>query len=304
MNMKMTAFLSILTVISGTAYGDFHAAFTEGRKAFSEKQYDAAIQKYDEAAKQTAIPGQRYQALFAKAEACRMKGDWVNAEKILVQIMEDKDIPAQNRMSAQIAAGDYALKQKKYDDAIAAYQKAASYGIQNNESNYALLSCGNLYSQQKKYDDAKRCYQSLLDNPQTDANRRNRAMVGMGNILYEQGKYREAIVLLKPLCKGTDVQAAVKADAFIITARSHYRQKDFKKACDVNLAIIGLDNIPAYYKAAAYMQAISIQCDFMKRYLQAKKLLDDFEKMPGVNASQKKWIKDYRAKVRKGEHTL
>lgn len=304
MNIKMTGFLSILAVISGTVYGDFQTSFNEGRKAFSEKQYDAAIQKYDEAVKLTAIPGQRYQACFAKAEAYRLKEDWVNAEKTLVQIINDAEIPAQNRMSAQIAAGDYALKQKKYDDAIAAYQKAASYGIQNNESTYALLSCGNLYSQQKKYSDAKKCYQSLLDNPKADAGRKIRATLGMGNILYEQGQYKDAIAQLKPLCNDPNVKEADRADAFIITARSHNKLKEYKKAYDANLAVIGLNKIPAYYKAAAYMQAISIQCNILNHYQQAKKLLDDFEKMPGVNASQKKWIQDCRAKVHKAEHTL
>jgi len=52
------------------------------------------------------------------------------------------------------------------------------------------------------------------------------------------------------------------------------------------------------------MQLINILEGILKDYPQAKKLLDDFEKMPGVNASQKKWINDYRAKISKSEHTL
>lgn len=296
--------MSFLALISGTVCGDFRTSFSEGRQAVSQKQFDLAIQKYEEAAKQTSIPGQRYQALFAMANAYGMKGEWKKAEEIILQILNDKNIPTQNRMSAQVFLGDCKLKQKKIADAAAAYQKVSAYGIRNNESYYALLSCGNLYGQLKKYDEAKKCYQTLIDDPNADSARKNRAKVGMGNVLFNQGKYREAVSLLTSIAADTGIPANLRADAFTGIARSQYKMKAYKEACNTDLAILALDGIPAYFKASAYMQAITIQEGIFHNYAEAKKLLNDFEKMPGLNASQKKWITNYRAKIRKAEHTL
>ena len=89
--------MSLLALISGTGYGDFRTSFSEGRQAVSQKQFDLAIQKYGEAAKQASIPGQRYQALFAMANAYSMKGEWKKAEEIILQSLNDKNIPAKNR---------------------------------------------------------------------------------------------------------------------------------------------------------------------------------------------------------------
>jgi tetratricopeptide (TPR) repeat protein len=304
MNIKIAGLMSFLALISGTVCGDFRTSFSEGRQAVSQKQFDLAIQKYGEAAKQTSIPGQRYQALFAMANAYGMKGEWEKAEEIILQILNDKNIPAKNRMSAQVFLGDCKLKQKKIADAAAAYQKVSAYGIRNNESYYALLSCGNLYGQLKKFDEAKKCYQTLIDDPNADSARKNRAKVGMGNILFNQGKCREAVSLLTSIAADTGIPANLRADAFTGIARSQYKMKAYKDAYDADLAILALDGIPAYFKASAYMQAITIQGGIFRNYALAKKLLNDFKKMPGLNAAQKKWITNYRAKIRKDEHTL
>ena len=64
MNAKIAGLASILALVSGSVYGDFKASLTEGREAAAQKQYDLAIQKYEEATMLTSIPGQRYQALF------------------------------------------------------------------------------------------------------------------------------------------------------------------------------------------------------------------------------------------------
>lgn len=146
--------------------------------------------------------------------------------------------------------------------------------------------------------------QTLINDPNVDADRKNRAKVGMGNILFNQGKCREAVSLLTSIAVDSEIPGNLRADAFTGIARSQYKMKAYKDAYDADLSIIALDGIPAYFKASAYMQAITIQEGIFHNYAEAKKLLDDFEKMPGVNASQKKWITNYRAKIRKAEHTL
>jgi len=304
MNAKIAGLASILALVSGTVYGDFKASFSAGREAAAQKQYDLAIQKYEEAAAQTTVPGQRYQARLASAKACGMKGEWEKAEVIIQQILKDEEIPARNRMSAQIFLGDCKLKQKKLEDAIAEYQKVPSFGIRNDESRYALLACGDLSGQLKNYDEAAKCYQSLIDDPKADAVRKNRATVGMGKVLFNQGKYQEAISLLSPLTGDPEISKKLRADALTVTARAQYKMKAYEDVCKTDLSIIALDGIPAYFKASAYMQAINIRSGILRDYPQAKKLLNDFEKMPGINESQKKWIMDHRAKIRKAEHTL
>lgn len=304
MDMKIAGSMLIFSLISGTVYGDFQASFSEGRQAVSQKKFDLAIEKYGEAAKLTSIPGQRYQALLASAKAYSMKGEWGKAEEIVLQILKDETIPAQNRMSAQIFLGDCKLKQKKIADAAAAFQKVSAYGIQNNESYYAMLSCGNLNRQLKKYDEAKKCYQTLIDDPNVDADRKNRAKIGMGNILFTLGKCSEAVSLLTSIAADSEVAANLRADAFTVIARSQYKMKAYKEAYDADLSILALDKIPAYFKVSAYMQAITIQGGIFQNYAQAKKMLNDFSKMPNLSASQKKWITNFREKIRKDEHTL
>jgi len=304
MKNKMTGLVSFLCVISCAVYGDFQASFKAGREAFSQKKYEEALKNYQEAAQQTSIPGQRYQSLRAMAEIYQVQKDWKKAEEIISQILKDEKIPARNRMSAQIFLADCKVKQKNITAAAAEFQKVSAYGIKNNESYYAILACGNLNTQLKNYDEAKKCYQSLIDDPNVDANRKNRAKIGMGNILFAQGKYSEAVSRLTPIAADSGIPANLRADAFTVIARSQYKMKAYKDAYDADLSIIALDGIPAYFKASAYMQAINIQGGINRDYAQAKKLLDDFEKMPGISASQKKWITNYRAKIRKAEHTL
>ena len=304
MNNKMTVVISFLCMISCAMYGDFQTSFKAGRKAFSQKQYGEALKNYQEAAQLTSMPGQRYQTLRAMAEVYQVQKDWEKAEDTLAQILKDESIPAANRMSAQVFLGDCKLKQKNITAAAAEFQKVSSYGIQNKESHYAMLSCGTLYRQLKKFDEAKKCFQTLIDDPNVDADRKNRAKVGMGNVLYLQGKYIEAVSLLTAVATDSDLPANLCADAFTVIARSQYKMKAYKDAYEADLSVIALDGIPAYFKAGAYMHAITIQGGIFRNYPLAKKLLNDFKKMPNLTASQKKWITNYRARIRKAEHTL
>jgi len=304
MNNKMTVVIFFLCVISCTMYGDFQASFKAGRKAFAQKQYQEALKNYQEAARQTTVPGQCYQSLRAMAEVYQVQKDWKKAEEIISQILKDEKIPARNRMSAQVFLGDCKLKQKNIAAAAAEFQKVSAYGIQNKESHYAMLSCGTLNIQLKKFDEAKKCYQTLIDDPNVDEDRKNRAKVGMGNVLYLQGKNIEAVSLLTAIAADSEQPANLRADAFTVIARSQYKMKAYKEAYDADLSVIALEGIPAYFKAGAYMHAITIQGGIFRNYPLAKKLLNDFKKMPNLTASQKKWISNYRARIRKAEHTL
>lgn len=306
MNSKKTLFVSFifLFLFSGVAYGDFQTSFKAGRQAFSQKQFDLALKNYQEAKNQTEIPGQRYQTLLAISDVYQARGDWANAEKVLEQILKDESIAVQNRMFARNRLGDCKLKQKKVEAAVAEYQKVESSGVQNNESEYAQLACGNLLLQLKKYEDAQKYFQLLLANQKASSARRTQAQIGMGNIMFASGKYEDAIAALKEIAWNPKEKEAVRAAALTVIARAQFRLKAYKDICQTDFAIIALNNIPGYYKAAAYMQLISILEGAMKDYTQAKKLLDEFEKMPGLNASQAKWIETYRAKIKKAEYTI
>jgi len=235
----------VIGLFSISAYADFQASFNAGRAAAKEKKYDVALGKYQEAINLTKNVGQRYQVLTAMAAIYQEKQDWSNAEGKLNEILKDESISAQHRAAAQVTLGDYKLKQKKVDEAIAEYKKVPSFNVRSNDTRYALLSCGSLLLQQKKYDEAQACFQQLIDDQEADAIRKMRAQIGMGTVLYSQGKYQDAIAITKAASENTKLPATFRADALIQIARSQYKMKHYKECVETNLSSIGMEGIPA-----------------------------------------------------------
>ncbi len=119
MNSRIMSVAALLTAAALTASADFQASFNAGRQAFRQKQFDAALTGYQQAAEAAANPGQRCQAFRGMADSYMAKKDWKNAEETLAKILKDESIPATNRMSAQIGLGDCRQLQRKPAEALA-----------------------------------------------------------------------------------------------------------------------------------------------------------------------------------------
>ena len=109
------AFLFSVTAFSHlSAYETPQQAMDSASKAIRAKNYQQAHKDLHEAFRLSVNPIERSLVLTRHGEVYRMEKDYVNAEKMVMQIINDTKMSANLKYSAYLNLARYKEEQKKY----------------------------------------------------------------------------------------------------------------------------------------------------------------------------------------------
>ena len=199
--------LSFVAAFCG-AYENFKAAMNAGRKAAVAKKYSEAHQAFDAALKFATRPSDKFLIITRKAELYRSQRNFVEAEKLFQQIINDSKMPANQKSSACLALAKLKESQKKFAEAIEANQKSLQFVKDGLLAFEAYNKSGMLLVQIKEYAFAIDCFKQALNVKINDKRRNATFKMGiynnLSNVYSAIEQYDQAVkVLLILLCNTT-----------------------------------------------------------------------------------------------------
>jgi tetratricopeptide (TPR) repeat protein len=153
------------------------------------ERYDEALIQYKKL--QLERPQIKESVQREMVTALFWSGDKEAAQEILKQLGPDAD------ESGQMLIADLFVADKKYDEAVAAYQSILVASPDHDEARVRLAE---VLSWQKKYEPSLVHYKKVLDRHPDDQNVRKK----YGMVLMWSGNQKEAIVQLQKSLEGTD----------------------------------------------------------------------------------------------------
>ena len=118
--------LSLVATFCG-AFENYKDAMDAARKATLAKKYSDAQKAYNEALKFATRPVDKYQVISRQAELYRTQRNFAQGEKLLQQIVNDSTMPANLKASACLTLAKFKESQKKFEEAVEAYQKSLQF---------------------------------------------------------------------------------------------------------------------------------------------------------------------------------
>ena len=173
MNIKTIclAVTSFACVALFAAFETPQQAINASRKAIQSKNYAEAHKNLTEGYKLAVNPTERILVLNQHANLYAMQRDWKNAEKMIMMIINDKAaVPAQ-KASAWLTIARFKENQRKYEEAVEAYQASLELHKEGNQAQEALNKCGMALIRLKDYTAAIECFKQVPSIPNKDARR-------------------------------------------------------------------------------------------------------------------------------------
>ena len=245
--MLAAALLSGAAVL--TAFETPQEAINAASNAMKSKNYAEAHRCLDEGFKLSVNPTERVLVLTRRGEVYRTQNDWKNAEKMLMMIVNDKKMTPIQRASAWLNIARYKELQKKYEDAVDAYQSALELNKEGNQAQEALNKCGLLLTRLKDYTGAIECFNQVFTIPNKDARRSNLlkqgASTNIANTYVAMKQYDKAIKTLDEAAKqsyftGARNQETLKKNIYRIYETQIREAIRFKKFADAEKALAEL----------------------------------------------------------------
>ena len=173
MNIK-TICLAVTSFVCVALFAAFETpqqAINASRKAIQSKNYAEAHKNLTEGYKLAVNPTERILVLNQHANLYAMQRDWKNAEKMIMMIINDKAaVPAQ-KASAWLTIARFKENQRKYEEAVEAYQASLELHKEGNQVQEALNKCGLALIRIKDYTAAIECFKQVPSIPNKDARR-------------------------------------------------------------------------------------------------------------------------------------
>ena len=144
MNIKTIclAVTSFACVALFAAFETPQQAINASRKAIQSKNYAEAHKNLTEGYKLAVNPTERILVLNQHANLYAMQRDWKNAEKMIMMIINDKAaVPAQ-KASAWLTIARFRENQKKFEDAVEAYQASLELHKEGNQAQVSHTAGG------------------------------------------------------------------------------------------------------------------------------------------------------------------
>ena len=245
--MLAVALLSGAAVL--TAFETPQEAINAASNAMKTKNYAEAHRCLDEGFKLAVNPTERVLVLTRRGEVYRTQNDWKNAEKMLMMIVNDKKMTPVQQASAWLGIARYKELQKKYEDAVDAYQSGIELNKEGNQAQEALNKCGLLLVRIKDYTGALECFKQVFTVPNKDARRSNLlkqgASTNIANTYVAMKQYDKAVKTLddaakQPYFKGEKDQKALRKNILGIYETQIREAIRFKKFADAEKALAEL----------------------------------------------------------------
>ena len=229
-----------------TAFETPQEAINAASNAVKTKNYAEAHKCLDEGFKLAVNPTERVLVLTRRGEVYRTQNDWKNAEKMLMMIVNDKKMTPVQQASAWLGIARYKELQKKYEDAVDAYQSGIELNKEGNQAQEALNKCGLLLIRLKDYTGAIECFNQVFSIPNKDARRSNllkqNASTNIANTYVAMKQYDKAVKNLddaakQPYFKGEKDQKALRKNILGIYETQIREAIRFKKFADAEKAL-------------------------------------------------------------------
>lgn len=140
-------------------------------QAARKKNYAEAHKCLEEGYKLSVNPTEKSIVLSWRGEVYNMQRDFQNAEKTVMEIVNDPKMTPQMIAGAWVRIARWREAQKKYEDAVDAYQKILELCKEGNQAQEALNRCGTLLVLLKDYSGAIECYKRVSTIQNKDARR-------------------------------------------------------------------------------------------------------------------------------------
>ena len=156
MNLKtislIAAALSGMTALA--AFETPQEAIAASKIALQKKNFQEAHKNLNEGLKLAVNPTERILVLNRHGELYKMQKDWKNAEKMIMMIIDDKKATNDQKAEAWNTIARYKDAQRKYEDAIEAYQKSLELRPTGNQAQEIMNKCGMLLVRIKDFTSA------------------------------------------------------------------------------------------------------------------------------------------------------
>ena len=218
-----------------TLQGEIDALMKEGQQLYSEKKYDAAVDKF------VIVIGKDptyWQAYLWAARAFIAKGNWkdaiANGKKAFELAPKDKDtLPV--FAQALFGGGADALKGGRFAESVNLFVEYLKLEPGNTK---AWLNVGKAYLGQKDFRQALGAFaQGLAAGGGADRADLVRELLEGGGQAFSSGKYRESIDLLKEFLK----YDSKNLQAYLGLAKAYWESGDKGKALDAFKDVLKLD---------------------------------------------------------------
>ena len=173
MKIKKFQLFSVLIACAAalSAFETPKDAVNAANQAARKKNYEEAHKCLEEGYKLSVNPTEKSIVLSCRGEVYKMQGDLKNAEKTVMEIVSDPKMPPTLVVGAWERIARYREAQRKYEDAVEAYQKILEICKEGNQAQDALNRCGMLLVRLKDYPGAIECYKQVRTIPNKDVRR-------------------------------------------------------------------------------------------------------------------------------------
>jgi tetratricopeptide (TPR) repeat protein len=162
-------------------------AYNAGRDSYLlDKNYPEAVEQLSLYIQNYPQGKYYYEALLFRGECFAELGQ-NNKALSDFEAVYTGSAPSEQKNKAIINAAQLQLKLKRFEEAIALYEKAIDQVDNPIEKQPLLIGLSQAYMEQKNYRQASRLFQELLENAKLTTYSKNRISVMLGNALYHQG---------------------------------------------------------------------------------------------------------------------
>ena len=195
-----------------TAFETPQEAIEASSKAMKSKNYAEAHKCLDEGFKLAVNPVERMIVLNRHGELYKMQKDWKNAEKMIMMIIDDKKATNDQKAEAWNTIARYKDAQRKYEDAIDAYQKSLELRPTGNQAQDVMNKCGMLLVRIKDFTSAIECFKQVPTIPCKDKRRATaiafQSYLNIANAYVAMKQHNKAIQQLNDMAKKPEFQSA------------------------------------------------------------------------------------------------
>lgn len=214
MNLKtinlIAAALSGMTALA--AFETPQEAIEASKIALQKKNFQEAHKNLNEGLKLSVNPTERILVLNRHGELYKMQKDWKNAEKMIMMIIDDKKATNDQKAEAWNTIARYKDAQRKYEDAIEAYQKSLELRPTGNQAQEVMNKCGMLLVRIKDFTSAIECFKQVPTIPCKDKRRATaiafQSYLNIANAYVAMKQHKNAIQQLNDMAKKPEFKSA------------------------------------------------------------------------------------------------
>ncbi len=282
--MKMFYVLALAAGLTASlgAFETYKEAVTAGQQAFKAKKWDEALKNFEEAEKLGANTKEKYDALNQEVNSLIQLKKWDDittaSDKILA--LEDTT-PAQLGIAKFNKARVYIWKRQTKDGLEMFLACAADATMHPSHRGELAIAAGNELRSQKKYDEAIAAFQIVLSLEKPDQNQLTNAYISLSRCYQDKKEMAEALSMATKASEVEKANVGVRANAFARIGEVCIAEKKFDEAIAAYSKMLELDKVPAYNQAQAYTNQARCYVA-LKKYEDAQKAIDAGKEVKGI----------------------